>query len=174
VYIVRDPRDVFSSVAKYLAIDKDTMIDNFKDDTYAIGMGDTDALVSQLCGWSTHVKSWTQEEKFPVLVLRYEDMLEDPVAEFTKVVEFCGVKVDTDMVIKCVDACRLEKLRQQEDEHGFVERRTDNIDRFFSKGGSKWENELDAKYVAQIEKDHHAMMTELGYELSTIPKLAAV
>jgi hypothetical protein len=171
IYVVRDPRDVFPSISKYLAVDPDVMIENFKDDTYAIGMGKTDALVSQICGWSTHVKSWSQEENFPVLVVRYEDMLEDGAAELTKVLKFCGVKVDADIVNKSVEACRLENLQAQEKEHGFVERRTENIERFFGDGGSRWKNKLDTKYVAQIERDHHEAMALMDYELTTMPKL---
>ena len=173
IYIVRDPRDVFASVTSHLGKTYDDMIEGFKNDSFVIGMDDSNIVPSQTCGWSTHVRSWTTEQIFPVLVLRYEDMLEDSAAALKSVLEFCGQPVDEERADKAAAACELAKLRSQEEAYGFKER-SPNHDKFFGKGGSRWKAELAYKYVKQIQEDHGDVMADFGYEVADVSGLEAV
>jgi len=174
VYLVRDPRDVFQSMIKYLGVTSDEMIENFKNDQFCLGINRDNTLISQICGWSTHVKSWTTERIFPILTIRYEDMLLDSAEVLASVIKFCGEEPNEILVKKSAEACNIERLREQEDSHGFIEGTADTIDKFFGSGGSYWKNELDSKYVVQIERDHREMMIQMNYELSVTPKLEVV
>ncbi|MFQ5565802.1 MAG: sulfotransferase domain-containing protein, partial [Paracoccaceae bacterium] len=74
VYLIRDPRDMVLSYADHFALDPSRAAD-------AIGSAHNRVpanarTVTQFLGdWSGHVKSWTRARDFPVLVLRYEDLL---------------------------------------------------------------------------------------------------
>ena len=41
-----------------------------------------------LFSWKTNVKSWVENKKFPVLVLKYEDLIDDTYLTFKKVIDF--------------------------------------------------------------------------------------
>lgn len=173
IYIVRDPRDVFNSVTPFLGKTHDEMVKDFNNNSYCISQLEATVLSSQLCSWSTHVKSWTQSQAFPTLVLRYEDMMEDPAGALCSILDFCGQEVDEDRAQRAAAACALEKLRQQEEDHGFKENNP-NVERFFNKGGSRWKQEVAYKYIKQIQEDHGEMMAEFGYELADVAGLEAV
>lgn len=164
VYVVRDPRDVVMSLADYISISVEEATGNMNNDGYALQ--NDSGLTHYLASWSTHVKSWMQEERYPVAVLKYEDLLQDTLGEFIQMLEFCNIRVDKKRAKRAVEACELAKLQRQEAKHGFREDlRADKKPhtRFFRKGGSRWLEELDSKFAKQIEEDHKDMMTALGY-----------
>jgi hypothetical protein len=173
IYVVRDPRDLVSSVAAHMGKTEEEAVAFMNETGAAIGDNENRPIPSMLHTWSSHVQSWTTEEAFPVLLVRYEDLIADSITEFIKILEFLEYEVDQDRAIKSVEACELAKLRTQEDESSFREK-SKNTPRFFNKGGSRWQNELDSGFVRQIEADHGEMMTTMGYELTTSPKLEVV
>lgn len=162
VYIVRDPRDVALSLARYVASEPAATVANMDDAGYALV---TDKAAPHLLGrWSDHVASWAEETRFPVLVLRYEDMCQNPVTEFTRFLEFCEMEVDQDLAMRSVEACQLAKLQRQEREQGFREDKLPDADRpFFGQGGSHWRTDLQPELARQIEADHGDVMRRFGY-----------
>lgn len=164
VYVVRDPRDVVTSLADYIQIPVEEAVGNMNNDGYALqnDCGTTHYLAS----WSTHVKSWLEEERYPVAILKYEDLLEDPLKELLQLLEFLNLDVDKKRAERAVKACEISKLQRQEAKKGFREdlrQEKKPKARFFRKGGSRWLDELDPKFARQIEEDHKSMMEVLGY-----------
>lgn len=161
-YIVRDPRDVALSLARYLDGDVGDVVKNMNDQGYALAA--EKALPHLLGSWSDHVLSWVNETRWPLHLIRYEDLLANPVTVFMEFLDFCGYEVDTDRAMRAVQACELAKLQKQERENGFREDRLSEADRpFFGKGGSHWETELPAELARQIENDHGDVMRRYGY-----------
>ena len=162
VYIVRDPRDVALSMARYIDTDVANIVTSMTDPGYALAS--PSAMPHLLTSWSNHVQSWVQETHFPVHVIRYEDMCQNPVTEFMRFLEFCEMDVDQDLAMRSVEACALAKLQKQEREHGFREDRLSEADRlFFGKGGSHWRTDLQPELSRQIEADHGDVMRRFGY-----------
>ena len=166
VYIVRDPRDVVSSLKTYMASEKGLSIDEsaekMADPEYAIQS--EDGLPQILTSWSQHVKSWMGETRYPIAILRYEDLCAEPEKNLTELLQFCGLEVDENRVQSAVEACRIANLSRQEQVNGFREDRRIKVRKpFFYKGGSRWRNELLPEIARKIESDHMEMMQRFGY-----------
>ena len=162
VYVVRDPRDVVSSFARFYKFPMETACDALSSKDFTIG-GNEMFAKCLLSTWSNHVSSWVGEKVFPVHVVKYEDMMKDAGKELTEVLEFLGIEVDKALVKKAVDATRISKLKKAEEAKGFVENAGAKPATFFHAGGSRWQDELGPKWIRRIEADHGAVMKQLGY-----------
>lgn len=161
IFIVRDPRDVALSMANYMGHPIEQVVTNMASDEF--GVGDITEIPSHTASWSMHTESWLDQKRFPILMVRYEDMMEDPAVELRRVLEFCSMDIDEARVEIAVKACELSRFRAQEAEHGFKENSSTCTKEFFGKGGSRWRDELEDDLVYQIETDHHSAMQRLGY-----------
>jgi aryl sulfotransferase len=165
VYIVRDPRDVAVSYAHYMSADTRVAIEAMRDPAAAIGSGAgslSPLLRQRLLTWSGHVESWL-DAGLRILPIRYEDMLADPAAALSRVVSFLGWSVDAQAISAAVESTRFDRLRSEEEHHGF-ESRLLRAGPFFRRGvAGGWSESLTADQVAQIERDHGRVMKRLGY-----------
>ena len=161
IYIVRDPRDVVTSLARHVDLPVEQAALAMANPKYAL-FGHR--VVPQfLSSWTNNVRTWVESKvEYPRLVLRYEDLMADPIGEMRQVLDFCKMEVDESRLERAVEACRLDKLKAQEAEKGFVENREERGD-FFHRGGSRWKEELDPAIARQIEKDHGEVMEQFGY-----------
>ena len=67
------------------------------------------------CGtYLQHVESWIEGSKFPKLVYRYEDMLDDPHRVFRKVLMFLNETVDEKRLSVAIESCRINRLKRLE------------------------------------------------------------
>jgi hypothetical protein len=82
IYIVRNPLDVSISFARHWDRSIDDSIammgtDNFESAT-------TELTVCEFLGsWSQNVASWVSITRHPVQIIRYEDMLDNPLRPFS-------------------------------------------------------------------------------------------
>ena len=155
IYIVRDPRDVVLSYSRHMRIPVDDTV-VWMCNTNAT-MGKPGEIYQRLGTWSEHVKSWTKETRFPVLVIRYEDMKADPVATFGRVLERLGLKNDPDLLERSIHVSSMSEIQRQEDEKGFNEK--EGGERFFGDRNAPLKQEQQDK----IERYHREVMEEFGY-----------
>jgi len=160
IYVVRDPRDIAVSYADHMAKSIDETIDMMNDFALTSYL---ENLSQYLSTWSNHVLSWTEKVYFKVLAVRYEEMLSDPHKAFRHVAYFLTGGCDEEKLDKCIEACRFENLRKQEEQFGFREK-SPKQERFFRKGKSSWREILTPEQVARIERDHGEAMEKLGYK----------
>ncbi len=164
IYIMRNPLDMILSYASHYGHTIDEAIEGIaRNDNTLMGGGDS---VYQFLGtWSNHVIGWTKPRKFPVLTLRYEDMLDDPYEVFNRVVHHIGLPEDAERLEKSVRFSDFKILQEQESKTNFVEN-SDNQKKFFRQGTSgQWKEELTEAQIAQIIQDHGRVMKKFGYEI---------
>ena len=156
VYVVRDPRAVAVSLSKYLGDPIDEVIElmALEDHYFGKAMG----LFSTMGTWSAHVKSWAGEQRFPVLVLRYEDLGR---AKFTELLEFLELELDVDRLNKALDLTSFNALKARELAEGFAEQGTEGGP-FFRRGGHDWP-ELTPEQAQRIADTHETVMERYGY-----------
>ena len=152
IYIIRDPRDVVLSYAKHFDYTIDEAIDALADEHRVI----VDEPFEHILGsYSMHVKSWTCEQEYPILLVRYEKMLSDPYKTFGGMLAFMGFDIYEERLHAAVELCDISRLKAQEAEHGFKERR--NGETFFNAGrAGGWEsgmNELQSKRIINNHKE---------------------
>jgi len=162
IYIVRNPLDMLMSFARHFGM-------SHADTAAAIARTDhsnaaDDTTVTQFLGtWSEHVQSWTAPAPYPVLTVRYEDMLARPDASFARILEHVGVPVDAARLQRAIRFSSFDEVSKQEAESGFVEN-SPKSERFFAKGQSgQWQTGLDPKIVKRVRKDHRKVMKKYGY-----------
>ena len=166
IYLVRDPRDVaisysyhsghenFSRTAKVMGHEGHGLAGKGKNQLYQF-MGT----------WSGHYRSWADQSAFPVLVVRYEDMLADTAAELKKMAEFLGLEEahDDAKIADAVERARFDKLRAKEDEDGFREK-PEKAARFFRSGiAGEGVEKLSPEDLDRIIADHGDAMRALNY-----------
>jgi hypothetical protein len=166
IYIMRDPRSVAVSFSRHFNFSQEKTVAAMNNDQLGIGgeLSEDTQTRSYVGGWSGHVNSWFKETKFPVLMIRYETLLERTEEVLKDIIEFCDLDYDEARAKRAVRAASLKKLQKLEQDNGFRERPHRNKDEmFFTEGGTRWQQELGSKWIAQLEKDHGEVMEEWGY-----------
>jgi len=162
VYMIRDPRDLVLSYADHFALDPAAAAAAIASAQNHVP-ANSRTVMQFLGDWSGHVKSWTRARDFPVLVLRYEDLLSDPEACFERVLRLIGAPVDARVLAQATRFSSFEVLAAQEQAAGFREKGGAQA-RFFRRGVSgQWRDGLAGDIVERITADHGAVMKRHGY-----------
>lgn len=166
VYLIRNPLDVAVSRAFHDGHeDMAVAVEALCDPDAAIG-GNGKTQLRQLLGdWSHHVSSWVDQTDIPVLIVKYEDMLDDAARELIRVVSFIypDEHVDRIRIDRAVADTAFERLQAIEANKGFREK-TPRQKRFFRQGkAGGWAEHLSAEQVAHLIKCHEATMRRYGY-----------
>jgi aryl sulfotransferase len=166
VYIVRDPRDVAVSFAHYAGMDAEWATDRIGSQQTGLrtNLEDIGPQVPQRLGtWSDHVRSWTEQTLFPVIVVRYEDLHTDPGGQLERIAQFGKLEATPEAIAAAVEAASFERASRQEAQEGFRER--GGVEqRFFRRGlAGGWKDELPVELAERIVTDHREVMQRLGY-----------
>ena len=129
VHIIRDPRNVISSISNHYQIDLDEALKFMKTPNNAIFVKKDQRYLgfNALFSWSLNNKSWSECQKFPILTIKYEDLEKETFETFKKVIEFIKKvsKLKEDFNQKkaemAIENCNFEKLQKLEKEKGFYE-----------------------------------------------------
>ncbi len=166
VYLVRNPLDVVDSLADHDGITVDEAIALMNDPGHHIGHANGELVTQPLSTWSTHVESWLTATSFPVLLIRYEDLWADPVAQFSRLIKFLGWPYGLDRIQRAVQFSSFKSLKAAEAQHGFSELSArSNSGTFFRRGtSSAWQSVLAPHQVELVSRDHDSVMHSLGYD----------
>ena len=182
IYIVRDPRDVLVSAYHY-AIKLGVVPDNWGIERFVPalldGSFDSGLLVNPRWGsWYDNVASWlAMKDNRSFLLLRYEDMLDDPERELVKVANFLSIESTPERLARAVRLSSADHMRELEKTQAAKWSLTKNTrpDMAFvrkARAGA-WRSELPPQAVADIETAWGSLMRTLGYELATAPSKSA-
>lgn len=177
IYIVRDPRDVGVSFYHYnlkvRRITDQVTMDEFIDRFVAAKIWPSVDLYGT---WEDHVLSWTKmlggSDRF--CLLRYEDMLRDPVAELKKMGPLLNISPSPERLARAVELSSADRMRALEKtQTGWVSTKGTRKDKPFVRAAKSdnWQSALSENSVRKIEQAWGATMLKLGYELTTSPKL---
>ena len=176
IVIVRDPRDVASSLANHyrFSIDEAVAFMNDRDAGFCTKtLRQHTQLRQKLPGWSGHIASWLDQTDIPVHLIRYEDMTADTIGTLGRALTFAGRAAADEAIRSAVAFADFAELRLQEQDKGFRETPARPGGLFFRRGkAGGWRDELTAEQVARIEAAHAPMMRRLGYELADAMPLA--
>ena len=164
IYIVRNPLDTLVSFSNHMGQSIDEGIESFRRSSNIL-RADSMNTMQFLGSWSSHVRSWVDEKGFPVIAIRYEDMLLEPENAFAKVLEFIGVPIDKERLEKAIRFSSFKELSGQEASHGFIEN-SKKQGKFFRKGEvGQWKTVLSEKQAQTVYGHHKKIMRRFGYEL---------
>ncbi len=162
IYVVRNPLDVALSLAPYLGLPLDLTIRTMAATMTA--PPPSEILAPEIWGsWSENVRSWTTEPPPVIKVLRYEDLLDDPIGSFTSVAEHMRIGASPEEIAEAVAAASFERASREELSGGFAER-PEGTERFFRVGkAGQWREGLTPAQVDMIVEAHEEQMARFGY-----------
>ena len=180
LYIVRDPRNVFTSVKNHYELDTDKAmkwmtnekqfiydVQNFDD----VGFSDFQFISS----WSLNYKSWKVQKKVPTKFIRYEDLSEKTFSLFKEIIQFINKitnnneKIDLSKLKKALNSTTFEKLKEKEKTDGFSEAISSKKDKnkkipFFNLGPkNNWKNLLDEDLKLELNNLFKKDLKDLSY-----------
>ena len=178
IYIVRDPRNVATSVANHMSISKEEatriMIEDFK-----FG-GDLSSKNSErtrvyMGTWGGNYNSWKSlKEHGKYLLIKYEDLISNRDFIFRKILKFLHelkdtkFKIDQEKFKNVIQTTDFSLMKNLEKKSGFYEAKTNPKTGkkvpFFNLGPENdWKKILPVELKVKIEKHYKKEMKELGY-----------
>lgn len=173
VYLVRNPLDVASSLARHFSKPVDGAITTMATRDYVMDSHEN-AAAEPWGSWSLNVSSWTGAPNKAVLVMRYEDLLADPERGFLRIARHLGIPVSPDIVAQATRAVALDRLEAIEKRGDFVSP-SGRSERFFGGGaGRAHRDKLTAGQVRRILEVQAVQMQRFGYLTTDILDYAGV
>lgn len=162
VYLVRNPLDI--AVSWTFFRDQTDFDDAVRMLTEGIVFAGRGQLPQRLPSWSSHVESWTGAP-FPVLAVRYEDLLADAVGQLAAMIRFLGMESDVDQerIRQAVSFSEFERMREDEAKNSFRESVSPRQPFFRSGKAGQWRRHLTSKQVAAVVLANERVMKEWGY-----------
>jgi len=170
IYIVRNPLDVAISFAHHMNDTIDVAIEEMA--TANLETGVNERSVYEVYGsWSQHVESWTRKSHRTIYVMRYENMLADPMRVFGGLARHLLLQPTEEQLRLAIERSSFEALQKQEQEKGFQEK-PEKAERFFREGkAGQWRETLSRRQVRRIVQDHHIQMARFGYLTDELKRL---
>ena len=181
IYVVRDPRNVITSLKNHYQLDNDqafSWITNDKNYIYNIldfensGYSDFQFISS----WSVNYQSWNVQKKIPIKIIKYEDLLNYTYAIFTDIIKFIykitnnNQRLDKEKIKKTLRSTSFDALKKNEIDRGFSEAVFDRVEKnkkvpFFNLGPkNNWKKILDENLANKIDEVFAKDLKELNYK----------
>ena len=167
ICVVRHPQDVAPSLAHHENSTLDAAIARMADPAALIdhtpGRGSS-VVAQELGSWSGNVAGWLEQQEIPLLLVRYEDLLDDAVCQLGRIAAFLGLGTTPALLQAAVDACAIERLREAERRSGFAE--APRADRSFFRHGRTGSGKaaLTPAQRQSISRTHGSLARQLGYD----------
>ena len=168
IYIVRDPRDVLVSYSYFLNRSIDEILKKMtSNDSYEGAELKNKFYKKSLLGsWSSHYNSWKKLDGVKTILVKYEEMIENPHSTFLKVLIYLknltNIKIDEKKINDTIKQTSFENLKNLELKEGYKGNLSPNP--FFRSGKvGQWREKLTKEQCQKIEITFKNEMTELGY-----------
>jgi hypothetical protein len=179
IYIIRDPRNVITSLMNHYELDKEQAIKwmtNEKNYIYDVINFDEDGYsdFQFISSWNTNYKSWLLQKKIPIKFIKYEDLLNKTFTVFKDVINFINIttrnneKIKIDKLKNSINSTFFDKLQDMEKKNGFSEAITSKKNNkkipFFNMGPKNdWKKILDKNLINRLNDHFEKNLIELSY-----------
>ena len=177
IYIVRDPRNLITSLTHHYVIDYKKAIEKMSDTNCSLLEKSHDNDYSNftyLSSWSNHYKSWKNNSEFKTLFIKYEDLKENKIEIFKKIIFFINEvtgdnkKIDERKFSNAIKTTGFSNLKNKELNEGFEEsvysNKTGKKINFFNLGfNNRWQKILPLDIKNQTNEMFKKDLHELDY-----------
>tara|TARA_X000000368_G_C22976996_1_gene688087 strand:- start:93 stop:932 length:840 start_codon:yes stop_codon:yes gene_type:complete len=173
IYIVRDPRNVVTSLAHHFNLSLEQAADVMIDKNKLMDKTTKNCKVF-LGSWNFNYNSWKNllnQNKY--LLIKYEDLINKKKTVLLKIFKYLdslGLKLNLEMtkLNKAIKTTEFENMKKKEENETFyeaiIDSKTGKRKNFFNLGPkNNWRQLLDKKNKYKIEKNFEKEMSELGY-----------
>ena len=176
IYVVRDPRNVITSISHHYSLSVDDSVKFIKKKNNML-VGEkyrkNDSGIAQVLGdWSSHYRSWRDIKFAPILIIKYEDLLINTRDTFLKILKFLNmfIKIENNekKIQNTISSCSFESLSKNEQDEGFLEaaiskKNNKNLKFFYLGKKNNWKNFLNSEIENNIKENFKNEMKELNY-----------
>lgn len=159
VYLLRDGRDVMVSLAHHLqAVEQEEV------DLLQLARGKAPRFHGKY-EWHKHVEAWLSNPyQAKILIIKYEDLKKDTLAELRRFCEFAGVQRDNEYLEKVVANTSFKKMREKEARFGFGRQHWPK-DRLFVRRGlvGSHKDELSPEVLEVFLRRAGSTLGKVGY-----------
>jgi len=113
------------------------------------------------CSWNEHVMSWTHLKGRTVLVLRYEDLLDDPCRGLRQLADFLGVEVNEQQAAAIAGASSLASMRKLEEKKPLISAVREFVRK--SSHGRGYREDFPRELAELVFSRSAQAMKEMGY-----------
>ena len=179
IYVVRDPRNVVNSISNHFSLSIENslkfmlspkLIGNIKnfDESF---IENKPGMLTLLGKWNDHYRSWTRN-KTNLLLIKYEDLIQNPNNEMDKIIYFLKKYLEFDTSIEknknIIKTTSFDYLKKMEKKGLFneapINKKTKTQIDFFNKGPkNQWEDRFETEIAKSIETNFAKEMKELNY-----------
>ena len=177
IYIVRDPRNVITSITHHYSINYEKALDYMLDEDCSLLEKSFDQDYSNftyLNSWSNHYKSWKNNKIFEILFIKYEDFEKNKEDTFKKIILFVekitkkNSKLNEKKFLNSVKSTNFSNLKNKELNEGFEEsvysNKTGKKINFFNLGFSnRWQKLLPIDIKDKVNEKFKKSLAELNY-----------
>tara|TARA_B100000902_G_scaffold349196_1_gene357607 strand:+ start:308 stop:1159 length:852 start_codon:yes stop_codon:yes gene_type:complete len=181
IYIVRDPRNVLTSLKNHYSFDDDNALKMIMDKTRSLMSNNgSHASLTYISSWAENYLSWFRNKQFRRLFVKYEDLISNKYETFRDIVVFTNTLmnkvegVNKSKLQKAIESTNFDILKKKEmnetfdgSESSFKNWRkfhSENKNLFFNLGpDNDWKKILTTKISNQIEISFEKEMKELSY-----------
>ena len=176
IYIVRDPRNIISSMSNHYSFSLEESYNKLMDKNASLNEKSVNGDCSNftfLGSWADHYRAWKDNNEFDVLFIRYEDLQNNKYEIFEKVVNFINnlkgdnTKFDKVKFENSINSTNFVNLKNKELNEKFDESaysKDGKKIRFFNLGfKNKWQKFLPKDMIEKINKNLKKELLELNY-----------
>ena len=181
VYIIRDPRNVLTSLKNHFSLDDDKALKMITDkERWLMSNNGSYASYTYISSWSNNYLSWFKNNQFRRLFIKYEDLIKNKYETFRDIIVFTNTLmnnvegVNKSKLQKAIETTNFDILKKKEmsetfsgSESSFKNWRkfhSENKNLFFNLGPeNNWEKNLKNKISREIENNFEDQMKNLGY-----------
>ena len=180
IYIIRDPRNVITSVKNHNDLDSYDEALRFMQDENKV-LDDYPHLKNYaktniVNSWRINYQSWLSNKSFRRLIIRYEDMVKNPTKTFERLVIFINTimkfkdQIDQKKLDNAIETTNFKNLQNIEDQGKFGENvyslKDNRKIKFFYQGPeNNWKKNLDKKMIQKMNEYYKSDLKFFQYEL---------
>ena len=181
IYIVRDPRNVLTSLKNHYSFDDYQALKMITDKTRSLMSNNgSHASLTYISSWAENYLSWFKNNQFRKLFIKYEDLITNKYETFRDIIVFSNTLmnrvegVNKTKLQKAIETTNFDILKKKEvsetfegEENSFKNWRkfhSENKNLFFNLGPeNNWKKILNRNISDKIEVNFEKEMKHLGY-----------
>ena len=177
VYIVRDPRNVITSLKNHFEMSYDESFDFMKSEkkfTYDHFKKNDYSDFQFISSWEKNYQSWINNKIFPTMIIKYEDLSDKTFTVFKELIFFINKitknnnTFDKKKALNALSSTNFKKLKKIEENEGFSESLNSkkNLKKipFFHLGpDNDWRKNIDHDFQNKLNKCFKKNLEELKY-----------
>ena len=177
IYIIRDPRNLITSLKNHYELDYNEALNfmmNDKKFIYNFKKKNDYSDFTFISSWEKNFLSWKGQNDFPIKIIRYEDLLSNTYYTFEELIKFINsilkieIKIDERKLKNSINSTSFEKLKNYEKNYGFSEainskNNNQNIPFFYLGPDNDWKKLLDQNFKEKLNNIFNKSLKYFSY-----------